>query len=250
MKKSIIAFLKLILIFSIISCDTNENNSENIYLFIRNTPQFPYKDVDNIIEINNNCIFFSEDPNLGNSFKYRRLTTNEGNQIKKIISGTNIDNKYNEYISNPAGANFDFYIYIKYKNNWSKVYIYDDTIPYKYKQLIMLIDNIKKDRSYDTIISKINGINYAKLVLENKDTYNNRYWKAYNLWKYLMLYKGKQINVDTIKTVNTMNYYSVLYGLNYNATRINHVIVLDSLIFLFYNNNKIIRLDGKEFIEK
>jgi len=246
MNKTIILIISIFCIFS--SCKNSDDKSE-CSLFIRNTPQFPYKHGVISILFENKKVYFNESiPVAGeNKLYYRELSTIEQDTLKNIIGrALLIDEK--DYLNNVYGATFEYSIYMRDDNKEKQLKIFADSIPISLEALIAFFNSFVENRNYSELSSKLEGVDDGEIIaIENVSDISSRLL-SFRLKKYLICYNDIIDTISVSEKRNSHNvYYEFIYGLGYKGKRIKIAEINKNSINLIYDTGLILRINKADF---
>ena len=185
-----------------------------------------------------------------NTLLCSNLVIEEKKSLRKILDNVDYNKQKRRFVENEYDAKFEYDIYLDYMQNKSNIKIFQDTVPAECKPLITYLEKLRDTGKYDTLKSKIEGIDDANVVLLKNDTDSSSLKQMYSLWIYLMCYEGA---IDTISSSNLESYktydYSFSYGLDYTGKRLVKLIIKENKAILIYNTGQMLKINKPNIFE-
>lgn len=241
--------MKLFILLSFVflfSCINKHEETKEMYVFLRNTPQFPQRHGVMNLLIENNKFYTNENLYVvgENKLLCRNLGIEEKESLAKILENIDYNKLKHRFVENEYDAKFEYDIYLDYKQNKINIKIFQDTVPAQCNLLITYLEKLKDTGEYDTLKSKIEGINDANIALPINDTVSSSFKQMFCLWKYLMCYDGV---IDTISFCNIDFYktydYTFSYGLDYIGKRLVKLIIKENKVILIYDTGQGVKIN-------
>ncbi|MDF1549138.1 MAG: hypothetical protein P1P88_15035 [Bacteroidales bacterium] len=244
-KRKLSYIFSLTICLSIFSCLSNQEVKETPIIYLRSTIYDLSKAGITNIGVEDNKYYHIKNIFYDQNLDYlisKKLDNTEIEKLNEFLERLDYSEFKQQFISNPYGANYSYNIYITYKQKELEIDIFDDSIPKTYKPLIDFLEAQALDSNFDTIYSRVEGVNYSRIVLPEEDTSDYSYKELFCMWKYLMLYDNVIEETNLIDTTKEYTNYSLMYGLDYQEKKIKNMKVGAQSIYLTYENDEIIKL--------
>lgn len=230
----IIVFLSSFLIFS---CAKDVDKRKLVYYSQRPSTSLLYdgkKELEIVLELREDTVFVKKNipPSGNNSLEYFKLTVEENERLKKILSGIEEIQIKPEYISK---GDYEYEYMLKVGD--FTTLIYTEEYPQKLERLILFLKKIIIKGTYFKSIEiseDYKDLSIRGIASDAEDV--NSEINNYILWKGLVLENKKEV----LKKEKLKFIYRVDYPPYYNGNRITNLMSDDLKIFFY-------ELDGKTY---